>query len=54
MLDAIAAHVELVQGDHIFGEVVPNAAEHSLSEHHPKQRKYREGVEYLERRCAED
>lgn len=25
MLDAIAAHVEFVQGDHIFGEVVPNA-----------------------------
>ena len=25
MLDAIAAHVELVQGDHIFGEVVPDA-----------------------------
>lgn len=24
-LDAIAAHVELVQGDHIFGEVVPDS-----------------------------
>ena len=25
MLDAIAAYVELVQGDHIFGEVVSDA-----------------------------
>lgn len=29
-------------------------AEHSLPEDHPKRRAYREGVEYLERRCAED
>ena len=25
MLDAIAAHIEFVQGDHILGEVVPDA-----------------------------
>ena len=25
MLDAVPAHIELVQGDHIFGEVVPDA-----------------------------
>ena len=29
-------------------------AEYSLPEDHPKRRNYREGVEYLERRCAKD